>query len=196
MISEFGDAIDAAEANASGRNARQRLRPMTDFGLFRDDADGSFDLLKSYGTGVVVDLSQLGLEQVQMFAASFILRKIYREMFKWPQNHIMKLAVVLDEAHRMAKDVTLPKLMKEGRKYGVSVNVASQNADDFHKDVLGNAGTKIVFRTNHPASRSVAGYLRGRGGVDLSVEIEKLNVGVAYVSTPDGPQARRTYMHE
>jgi DNA phosphorothioation-dependent restriction protein DptH len=195
-ISEFGDAIDAAEAQARGRNARQRLRPMTDFGLFRDDADGSFDLLNTFSAGVIVDLSQLGLEEVQMFAASFILRKVYREMFKWPQDHAMKLAVVLDEAHRMARDVTLPKLMKEGRKYGVSVIVASQNTDDFHKDVLGNAGTKIVFRTNHPASRSVAGYLRGRGGVDLSVEIEKLNVGVAYVSTPDNPQARRTYMRE
>ena len=30
----------------------------------------------------------------------------------------MKLAVVLDEAHRLAGDVTLPKLMKEGRKSG------------------------------------------------------------------------------
>jgi len=103
--------------------------------------------------------------------------------------------VVLDEAHRMAKDVTLPKLMKEGRKYGVSVIVASQNANDFHKDVLGNAGTKIVFRTNHPDSRAVAGYLRGRSGLDLSLEIERLNVGVAYVSTPNHPQARRAYMH-
>jgi len=196
VISEFGDAIDAAEVNARGRNARQRLRPMTDFGLFRADADGSFDLLNAYSTGVVVDISQLGLEEVQMFAASFVLRKIYREMFKWPQNHTMKLAVVLDEAHRMAKDVTLPKLLKEGRKYGLSVIVASQNTDDFHRNVLGNAGTKIVFRTNHPASRSVAGYLRGRGGVDLSVEIERLSVGVAYVSTPDSPQARRTYMRE
>ena len=196
VISEFAGAVEAAEADARGRNARQRLRPMTDFGLFRDDADCAFDLLNSYRGGVVVDVSQLGLEEVQLFAASFILRKVYREMFDWPQDHTMKLAVVLDEAHRMARDVTLPKLMKEGRKYGVSVIVASQNADDFHKDVLGNAGTKIVFRTNHPASRGVAGYLRGRGGLDLSVEIEKLSVGVAYVSTPDNPQARRTYMTE
>ncbi|WP_344017316.1 helicase HerA domain-containing protein [Microlunatus capsulatus] len=196
VISEFGDAVEIAEANARGRNARQRLRPMTDFGLFRDDADTAFDLLNAYRGGVVVDLSQLGLEEVQLFAASFILRKIYREMFNWPQDHTLKLAVVLDEAHRMARDVTLPKLMKEGRKYGISVIVASQSADDFHKDVLGNAGTKIVFRTNHPASRAVSGYLRGRSGLDLSVEIEKLNVGAAYVATPDHPQARRTYMRD
>jgi DNA helicase HerA-like ATPase len=84
--------------------------------------------------------------------------------------------------------------MKEGRKYGVSVVVASQSADDFHEDVLGNAGAKIVFRTNYPASKGVSGFLRGRGGVDLSQEIEKLGVGVAFVSTPDSAQARRVYM--
>lgn len=194
VISEFGPAVEAAEAESRGRNARQRLRPMTDFGLFRDDADEAFDLLNAYRGGVVVDLSQLGLEEVQLFAASFMLRKVYREMFKWPQNGSMKLALVLDEAHRMARDVTLPKLMKEGRKYGMSIVVASQNADDFHRDVLANAGTKVVFRTNYPASRGVAGYLRGRSGADLSVEIEKLGVGMAYVATSDHPQARRTYM--
>jgi DNA helicase HerA-like ATPase len=115
-------------------------------------------------------------------------------MFSWDQDGAMKLAVVLDEAHRMARDVTLPKIMKEGRKYGVSVVVASQSADDFHADVLGNAGTKIVFRTNFPASKAVAGFLRGRSGLDLSQEIEKLDVGVAFVSTPEVARARRVYM--
>ena len=84
---------------------------------------------------------------------------------------------MLDEAHRLARDVTLPKLMKEGRKYGVAVIVASQGVDDFHRDVLGNAGTKIVFRTNFPSSKTVAGYLRGRAGQDLSQQIEKLGCG-------------------
>ena len=102
---------------------------------------------------------------------------------------------MLDEAHRLAKDVTLAKLMKEGRKYGVAVVMASQGMSDFHRDVLGNAGTKIVFRTNFPASRTVAGFLRGRGDQDLSQDIEQLDVGVAYVSTPDHAQARRVRMH-
>jgi len=100
---------------------------------------------------------------------------------------------VLDEAHRLAK-VTLPKLMKEGRKCGVAVIVASQGMPDFHREVLGNAGMKIVFRTNFPASKTVAGFLRGRGDQDLSQDIEQPNVGVAYVSTPDPAQARRVRM--
>jgi DNA phosphorothioation-dependent restriction protein DptH len=46
-------------------------------------------------------------------------------MFRLPKDGTLRLAVILDEAHRLAKDVTLPKLMKEGRKYGIPVVVAS-----------------------------------------------------------------------
>ena len=107
----------------------------------------------------MIDVSQLGLEEVQRFAASFILRRVYREMFTWPQDGTMKLAVVLDEAHRMARDVTLPKIMKEGRKYGVGVIVASQSADDFHADVLGMPAPRSSSgRTTRPQGRSPASY--------------------------------------
>lgn len=193
-MDDFADAVEAIEEGARGKNARDRLRPLTDFGLFAPDAQGGF--APAEGGGLVVDVSGLGLEAVQLAAGAFLLRKVYRDMFRWGQGSAMRLAVVLDEAHRLAKDVTLPKLMKEGRKYGISVVVASQGAADFHRDVVGNAGTKIVFRTNYPDSKSVAGYLRGRGDQDLSQQIEQLSVGQAYVATPEHPRARRVYMYE
>ena len=191
-LADFGTALEAVEAQERGRNARDRLRPLTDFGLFRDDAEDVFDPAAS--GGMIVDVSGLGLEEVQLAAGAFLLRKVYRDMFKWPEDAGLRLAVVLDEAHRMASDVTLPKLMKEGRKYGVSVVVASQGVDDFRRQVLDNAGTKIIFRTNYPGSKTVANYLRGRTGQDLSQQIEQLGVGEAYVSTPDHVQARKVYM--
>lgn len=191
-LEDFGVALEAVEAQERGRNARDRLRPLTDFGLFREDAEEVFNPAAS--GGMIVDVSGLGLEEVQLAAGAFLLRKVYRDMFKWPEDTGMRLAVVLDEAHRMANDVTLPKLMKEGRKYGVSVVVASQGVDDFRRQVLDNAGTKIIFRTNYPGSKTVANYLRGRTGQDLSQQIEQLGVGEAYVSTPDHVQARKVYM--
>lgn len=194
-VAEFADAVEAVEHGAKGRNARDRLSPLTDFGLFRDDAVESFDPTAS-GRGLVVDVSGMALEKVQIAATAFILRKIYRNMFQWQPDQGMRLAVVLDEAHRLAKDRTLPKLMKEGRKYGISVVVASQGLGDFKREVVLNAGTKIVFRTNFPDSKTVAGFLRGRDGVDLSQSIEGLNVGEAFVSTPDSVRARKAYMHE
>lgn len=190
---DLADAVEVIESAHRGRNARERLTPLTDFGLFAEGAVEDFDP-RGGGNGVVVDVSRLGLETVQLAAGAFLLRKVYRDMFTWGQSREVRLAVVLDEAHRLAKDVTLPKLMKEGRKYGVAAIVASQGAADFHRDVLGNAGTKIIFRTNYPQSKAVAGYLRGRGDQDLSQQIEQLGVGQAYVSTPDHPKARLVYM--
>jgi hypothetical protein len=192
-MTEFADAVEAVEAGARGKNARERLMPFTDFGLFRDNDDKAFDPTGG-GNGLVIDLHGFKNEKVLRAASSFILRKIYREMFLWPQDSTLKIAVVLDEAHRFAKDKTLPKLMKEGRKYGVSCLVASQSISDFDKEVTGNAGTKIVFRTNFPESKKVAESVRGAGKNDLSKIIEQLNVGEAFVATPDHPVARKTRM--
>ncbi|HNJ44293.1 MAG TPA: type IV secretion system DNA-binding domain-containing protein, partial [Acidobacteriota bacterium] len=135
--------------------------------------------------GLVVDLHHLRLETLQLAAGAFLLRKIYREMFHWGESKHLRLAIVLDEAHRLAKDITLPKIMKEGRKFGVAVIVASQGLADYHPDVVGNAGTKVIFRTNYPMSKKVAGFLRPPKNLDLSSVIEQLEVGEAFIQTPD-----------
>lgn len=186
-MAEFATAVEAVEKGAKGKNARARITPITDFGLFPDVAT-SFNPL-GVGQGLVVDLRDQP-EVVQLAASSFLLRKLYREMFNWPADSTIKAAVILDEAHRFAKDKSLPKILKEGRKYGVSVVVASQSVDDFDKNVLVNCGTKIVFRTNFPESKMVAKLLQGPGGRDLGDEITKLPVGTAFVSTMSGSVRR------
>jgi hypothetical protein len=186
-MAEFAAAVDAIEKGAKGKNARVRITPITDFGLFRDDAKG-FNPLGA-GRGLVIDLRGQ-LEVVQLAASSFLLRKIYREMFNWPADSTIKVAAILDEAHRFARDKSLPKILKEGRKYGVSVVVASQSVDDFDKNVLVNCGTKIVFKTNFPESKMVAKLLQRPGGQDLGDEITRLPVGTAFCSTGDGTVRR------
>ena len=126
--------------------------------------------------------------------SAFLLRRIYLDMIGWGEADRIRLVIVLDEAHRLANDVTLPKIMKEGRKYGVAVVVASQGLSDFHPDVVGNAGTKVSFRVNHPDSRKVAGFFRPRGGQEVAQILERLRVGQALVETPEMDGARRTNM--
>jgi len=136
--------------------------------------------------GLVIDLHRLAdLELLQLAVGAFVLRKLYKDMFTWGEADRLRLLVVLDEAHRLARDITLPKLMKEGRKFGIAAIVASQGMADFHTDILGTAGTKVIFRTNHPDSRRVAGFIRAPKGVDLTARIEQLEVGHAYVQTPE-----------
>ena len=124
-----------------------------------------------------------------------MLRKVYKDMFRWGETDNLRLAIVLDDAHRLARDITLPKIMKEGRKFGVSIIVASQGLADYHPDVVGNAGTKVIFRTNFPMSKRVAGFLRARKGGDLAAAIEQLDVGEAYVQTPEMGNCARVRMY-
>ncbi|HEU0002039.1 MAG TPA: ATP-binding protein [Ktedonobacteraceae bacterium] len=167
-------------------NVSARCRPLLEMDLFHPVEQAS-DLLSSIRAGMVIDLHNLYSEELQLAAGAFVLRKLYRDMFRWGYAERLRLVVVLDEAHRLARDVTLPRIMKEGRKFGIAVVVASQGMNDFHQDILGNAGTKVIFRMNYPDSKRVSGFIRGRQGHDLGDRISQLPVGSAYVQTPDMP---------
>lgn len=181
------EVLKRIEQNEQARhvaNVAARCRPLLEMDLFRP-AEQPVDLLSLVRSGLVIDLHNLFAETLQMATGAFVLRKLYKDMFRWGYAKRLRLAIVLDEAHRLAKDITLPKLMKEGRKFGISVIVASQGIGDFHPDVLSNAGTKIIFRMNYPESRKVSGFIRGRQRQDLSERIEQLSVGSAYIQTPE-----------
>ena len=166
------------------QNTVARCRKFFEFDLFQEEGNQTLDFASMQKQTTIFDLHNVGIEELQMASGAFILRKLYKDMFSWGQSDRIRLIVVLDEAHRVAKDVTLPKLMKEGRKFGICVVVASQNAHDFHPDVLQNAGTKIMFRTNYPTSRRVAGYLRASNRIpDVASVLENLEVGHALTQT-------------
>lgn len=195
-MDELERQIQRHEKSEGVRNVLVRCKPVFDFRIFRDTNRGDAgELLQACQPGLVIDLRRQQVEQVQIAAAAFLLRKVYKDMFRWGETERPRLLIVLDEAHRLARDTTLPRIMKEGRKFGVVVVSASQNLTDFHPEVLGNAGTKVVFRTNYPASRKVAGFLRGRKNSNIAEVVEQLPVGVAMVQTPEMAYAERVQMH-
>jgi hypothetical protein len=176
--------IEQGERANRTSNVTARCRPLLEMDLFQPDVQNT-DLLSTIRSGLVIDLHNLYIETLQLAAGAFVLRKIYKDMFRWGTADRLRLVIVLDEAHRLAKDVTLPKIMKEGRKFGIAVIVASQGMSDFHQDILSNAGTKVIFRSNYPESRRIAGYIRSRSGQDLAERIEQLAIGSAYVQTAE-----------
>ena len=193
-LEEVLGRLEALEQARRVANVTARCRPLLEMDLFRP-APGYPDLLTQVKRGLVIDLHTLSIEAIQLAAGAFVLRKLYKDMFRWGVSDKLRLAIVLDEAHRLARDVTLPKLMKEGRKFGIAVIVASQGLADFHPDILSNAGTKVIFRTNYPDSRRIAGFIRARQGVDLAGRIEQLPVGSAYVQTPEMAFGAQVHMY-
>ena len=192
LLSSVSEFLEEDEDDGNAKNVTARCRPLFEFGLFADvPTEGIYE---QFTKGAVVDLHELKSEALQLAAGAFTLRKLYRAMFTWGTADRIRLVIVLDEAHRLAKDLTLPKIMKEGRKFGIAVVVASQDVRDFHDQVLSNAGTKVIFRVNYPDSRKVSGFVRASGGDALSQQIERLSVGEAIIQTPEMPAAQHIRM--
>ena len=192
-VSKFMASLEEEEKSKSGgQNALSRLRPLLDFGLFSETSSREFgEFLKS---GAIIDLSENPIPIIQDAAGAFILRKIYREMSAMGETDRLRILIVLDEAGRLKADATLPKIMKEGRKFGIAVVVASQRTNDMNPDVLQNCGGKVIFRLNVGESKRGAGFIRGRANDDLTTEIENLGVGEGYVQTNEMPRALRTQL--
>jgi DNA phosphorothioation-dependent restriction protein DptH len=194
LLSDVQARLEEMQNDRGSRNVIPRCRPLLEFGLFQEGGTPQVDFQQMLKRGGIIDVHALHHETLQLAAGAFVLRKIYKDMFRWGETDRMRLVIVLDEAHRLAKDITLPKIMKEGRKFGLAIVVASQGLEDYHPDVVGNAGTKVVFRTNFPMSKKVAGFLRARKGTDLAGAIEQLPVGEAYVQTADMATCSRIRM--
>ncbi len=170
-----------------------RCHSILEMNVFKPQSE-SWNILQTTKQGLVINLKEIGSDTVREATSAFILRKVYKDILKWKKSEVMKLAIVLDEAHRLAKDKTLPIIMQEARKFGVAVIVASQNINHFHENVIGNAGTKILFCTNDPDSKKVSKMVQIQGKTDAKQVIENLTTGQALVKTPEMKFAQKTEM--
>jgi DNA phosphorothioation-dependent restriction protein DptH len=191
-MGDFVTSLRSVEEATKGKNAEARLLEITEFGLFNPNANSTFAPLFEGGTVFKVDT--MGTETIKVAAGAFLLRKIYNDMFAWGQTDRIRLAIVLDEAHLLAGDLTIPKLMKEGRKFGISLLLVSQSLDDFRPGVVENTGMKIVFRLNHPSSRKAAALLDSRDAGNVAITLERLQVGEAMVSLAEYPVPAKVRM--
>lgn len=199
-ISELSKQVERLEANKKIQNGvMARCRPLLEMNVFKPQSE-PWNILQTTKPGLVINLKEIGSNTVREAISAFVLRKVYKDILKWEKSEVMKLAIVLDEAHRLAKDKTLPLIMQEARKFGVAMIVASQNINHFHDNVIGTAGTKIVFRTNDPDSKKVSRMIQvsGKtvsGKTDVKQLIENLETGKALVKTPEMNFAKKTKMN-
>ena len=153
QIDDLKKKLKQLEKDNNVRNVLARSSKLLEMNFFTDNL--RWNILESTKKGLVLNLKSLGEGTIQNAVSAFVLRKLYKDIIKWEETDKLKLVIVLDEAHRLSKDITLPFIMQEARKFGVMAIIASQNINHFHPNVIGNAGTKILYRTNAPASNSV-----------------------------------------
>jgi hypothetical protein len=101
----------------------------------------------------------------------------------------LRCFVVLDEAHKLSFDRGSPveKLLREGRKFGLGLILASQQPEDFSPVAFGNTATKIVFQVGDERStisRQLHRKIKNAHSFgEIYQLITKLPRGCAYVVT-------------
>lgn len=99
----------------------------------------------------------------------------------------LRCFVVLDEAHKLSFDRGSPveKLLREGRKFGLGLILASQQPEDFSAVAFANTATKIVFQVGDERStisRQLHRKIRNAHSFgEIYQLITKLPRGCAYV---------------
>ncbi|MGQ9688851.1 MAG: ATP-binding protein [Desulfobaccales bacterium] len=165
-----------AETDREARKIAARLEPIFELGLFKEELAGSYPLSHLLQRVTILDLHSLENEENQRVAASFFLQRLYRDMFSHAEEGRLRNAIVLDEAHRVARLSLIPKMMQECRKYGILFILASQRVEDFDKGVLDSAGNHLYLRVNYPDARRLAAYLGGREAHrDLTQRLQDLH---------------------
>jgi DNA helicase HerA-like ATPase len=133
---------------------------------------------------VCVDLSGLPDENSRATVALSVLDFLIEGMRRagWTMEKEIRTMVVLDEAFKVARFEESPALTlaKEGRKYGFSLLVATQDVGDVSDKVMSNSGTVILMRM-----QDMDQVKRISGGLSLSQRLEelipRLDVGQAMV---------------
>ena len=121
-----------------------RIDPLFDMEIFSAGATYSFNSLLNGVT--VIRLSHLPGIELKLAVSRFILQKIYNFMIALGHSSKIRNYVVIDEAHKLMNNASLTGLVKESRKFGLGIILASQEVTDFHRSILANTGTKLILK--------------------------------------------------
>ncbi|MBI2926045.1 MAG: ATP-binding protein [Verrucomicrobia bacterium] len=131
-----------------------RLNELDDFKFFRAEDGGSslLDIRKPQ----VLRIHASPNEVVQRAYASFVLYRIYQDMFRRGRQERITHAVIFDEAHRASRLKLIPTMAKECRKYGLSMIVASQEARDFDVSLYSAIANYLILRVTDQDARALS----------------------------------------
>ncbi|MEM0149290.1 MAG: DUF87 domain-containing protein [Candidatus Micrarchaeaceae archaeon] len=143
--------------------------------LFGDSTD--FDKEALLRDSVSIDLSEIKDDRQRTAVSRAVLKIAINAMRKRGVHQHGNAMIIIDEAWRMLSGSNeIFTLFREGRKYGVSVVIATQMASDINNAVIANSGCIAVFRLQSPEDYSILEKASAIGGMKIS-DLSSLGVG-------------------
>lgn len=131
----------------------------------------------------VTSVNLLGIqgEPQRRFATSIIIELIRSAMHSMEINSRQNRIIVLDEAWKLiGANSRLGHLFREGRKYGISIVIATQLASDINNEILANSGCIMVFKLQSGSDYEV---LENAGVLDAiaAKRLQELQQGSCFI---------------
>ncbi|MCX6769080.1 MAG: ATP-binding protein [Candidatus Micrarchaeota archaeon] len=163
------------DATESGRRIRRLLASSGN-----SFSKSSLDLGRLVSSELVcIDLHSLPTENLRSLAGLAILQFIKEKMRsqEFTDSRKIRLFVVVDEAWKIAADERsdVVSIVREGRKYGFGLIVASHNPTDVHKSIFSCAGPVVCFRLTLASERD---YVRSSLAYSEFFERQSHNLSV------------------
>ena len=129
---------------------------------------------------IYYDLKNLE-EKEKSRRVSDLLNKIDKNMRFWNADGDFRVFIFLDEAWKFLKEInSLESIVREGRKYGVGIVMASQMLEDIDIPMLYNSAVLFVFRIQNKNSLNKLSKSYGLDEKTLN-RIQNLEVGECFV---------------
>jgi hypothetical protein len=155
----FEDVVNTLQSASSGgqkvaaQGLLARVTPFVALRLFTGATTVPFEQLVSGGTSVL--LGGLYTDDLRVVYGHFFLNKLWYYVQNLGLTDKARFYLLLDEANRMDfPGSPLERLVREARKFGVGIIVASQRPGDFTETVPANVACSIVFQC--PLERDAA----------------------------------------
>ena len=148
-FARFPEYIDMASTDQrTVSSIKVKLGILYDYELFDAYEDAiNFDSLLTDTT--VFQLKSAPSDDVKRIVTELMIYKLIQYSYNLEQTKNLRLFCLIDEAHRMVYPGSpIDTLLREARKYGIGVILASQRATDFNENILANASSIITFKQN------------------------------------------------
>jgi len=190
-LTDVQQALDimADEGTSEERNSVNgifdRLDPLFEYQIFSGTTIIPFEeLIKGQN---IINLGILPNDNLKAIVCEFILRKLRYYLYNLSESRDPRLFAVIDEAHRLKyeKETSAGTLLKEGRKYGIGLVLATQDPVDFTELVYNNVGATLSLQLNEPKYAKNVAEKIGVSGESLKDGLsEKFSAYVRFSNSP------------
>ena len=175
-----------------------RLRALFDLGVFEGASGSVDDLLRS---STVLRLTKLPSETDKKAVGALLLQSLYNALIRQGHAEGLRVAIVIDEAHRVANLAPVELLLKEARAFGAAVFLSSQEPGDFHDSLVANAGSHLVLqvteaRAARDAARLAVGSARSADAAERVRRLQTFHALFRNNHHPDAVEVRVTPFFE